>query len=92
MTGNYAMRKLTEQDLVAVVGTTYKGYTILQARVKGGIYTDSDHYGIVLAQSESEKGLFVTWQWHLQDEKPTYYWGHYEADPKAALADYEARE
>lgn len=84
------MRKLTEQDFTAIIGTVEHGYIIERARVKEGIYTDSDHYGIVLGRGEKE-GLYVTWQFHLEGETPTYYWGHYIADPEAALADYETR-
>jgi len=86
------MRKLTEQDLTALIGTVQSGYTIRRARVKEGTFSDSDHYGIVLAECESESGLWVTWQFHLEDEKPSIYWGHYLESEETALADYEARE
>ena len=85
------MRKLTGADINNLIGTTNAGYTIERARVKGGKYSDSDHYGIVLARSENEK-LFVTWQFHLDNEMPSYYWGHFIADADKAIADYESRE
>lgn len=85
------MRKLTENDITAIIGTTESGYKILKARVKGGGFSDSDHYGIVLGQNG--RGHMVTWQFHLlEDEKPTYYWGHYLMEKhEAALEDYETR-
>ena len=84
------MRKLTEQDLTTLIGTVQSGYTIRRARVKEGTFSDSDHYGIVLAKSEC--GSWVTWQFHLDDEKPSIYWGHYLETEETALADYEARQ
>ena len=86
------MRKLTEQDLAAIIGTAQAGYVIQRARVKAGIYTDSDHYGIALGHCE-KTGLNVTWQWHLdENEKPSVYWGHYIKCPEKALQDYEERK
>jgi hypothetical protein len=84
------MRKLTDRDLTAIIGTEQSGYTIQRARVKDGEFSDSDHYGIALARSES--GRWVTWQFHLDaDEKPDFYWGRYITDPEAAEKDYEIR-
>ena len=83
------MRKLTEQDMAAVIGTAHCGYTIEQARVKTGEFSDSDHYGIVLARSD--KGYWVTWQFHLIDEQPSYYWGRYITGPEEAIKDFETR-
>ena len=83
------MRKLTEQDLTAIVGTAHKGYIIKMARVKQGNFSDSDHYGIVLGVDEEDR--CVTWQFHLVDEKPEYYWGHYIDNKGDALVDYRAR-
>jgi hypothetical protein len=85
------MRKLTEQDLAAIIGGVVEGYTIEKARIKGGEFTDSDHYGIVLGKDSS--GDYVTWQFHLIDEKPNVYWGHYFAqDRDAAVRDFNARK
>ena len=85
------MRKLTEQDIAAIVGTSCESFTIEQARVKGGQYSDSDHYGIALGKSES--GNYVTWWFHLEDEKPSFYWGHYFMENlEAAIQDYSTRE
>ena len=85
------MRKLTEQDLAAIIGKEESGYIIKQARVKRGTFTDSDHYGIALGQNR-HTGLYVTWQFHLEDERPSFYWGHYIENPDTALQDYETRE
>ena len=83
------MRKLTENDLTAIVGTVNAGYTILRARVKDGSYSDSDHYGIALARNA--KGNCVTWQFHIEGETPEMYWGRYAANEESAVADYETR-
>ena len=84
------MRRLTEADFQAITGTVQNGYTIKQARAKGGNYSDSDHYGIILGVNS--KGSWVTWQFHLDEEKPSIYWGHYIDGEADALADYEARQ
>jgi hypothetical protein len=84
------MRKLNEQDLAAIVGTTQKGYTILEARVKDGYFSDSDHFGIVLGRNDS--GHHVTWQFHIDEEELSFYWGHYIEDAEAALDDYKTRD
>lgn len=84
------MRKLTEQDLANLIGTVNAGFTIKRARVKGGRFTDSDHYGIVLARNAI--GTFATWQFHLEDETPSYYWGHFIEDKQTAVSDYETRQ
>jgi len=84
------MRKLTEQDINGVISTINSNYTIKKARVKGGEFSDSDHYGIVLAQNKN--GDFVTWQFHLIDEIPSFYWGHYHMNNEtAAIDDFETR-
>ena len=83
------MRKLTESDLTAIVGTVNSGYTILRARVKDGSYSDSDNYGIVLARNA--KGSYVTWQFHLEGDTPELYWGHFVDNEESAVADYESR-
>jgi len=85
------MRKLTNEDIAGVIGTKNANCTIEKARVKGGEFIDSDHYGIVLAQSES--GNFITWQFHLVDGKPEYYWGHYfMVNGAAAVKDFKTRD
>jgi hypothetical protein len=83
------MRKITEQDLTALIGTVQSGYTIEKARVKGGKFSDSDHYGIILGRSEG--GNWVTWQFHIEDGEISVYWGHYTESEEKALADYEER-
>lgn len=94
------MRKLTEQDIAAIIGTKNAGYTVTQARVKGGDFIDSDHYGVALAVCEA-KTMIVTWIWHLEaDEngtesaRPTFYWGHYfdSIKEEAAQEDYYTRQ
>jgi len=54
------IRKLTEHDISAIIGTNVDGYTIENARIKGGRFTDSDHYGILLGKNAI--GNYVTWQ------------------------------
>jgi hypothetical protein len=85
------MRKLTEEDLDMIVGTSVKGYVIARARIKSGKFSDSDHYGILLGKDEA--GRCVTWQYHLTEDAPTVYWGHYfDKDEIAAIMDYNARD
>jgi hypothetical protein len=86
------MRKLTEQDISSIIGTTVKGYVIDNARIKGGRFSDSDHYGIVFGRSL--EGYYVTWQFHLdENEQPSVYWGHYFMENRdAAIHDYDTRE
>lgn len=83
------MRKLTQQDLDNLIGKTYNGYMILKARIKGGEFSDSDHYGIALGRNS--RSLYVTWQFHLDGEAPDFYWGHYLDNEAAAVADYNSR-
>jgi hypothetical protein len=83
------MNKLTANDINALVGTINSGYTIERARVKGGKFSDSDCYGIVLGKNKV--GMYVTWQFHFVDGNPDYYWGHYFEDKEPAVADYEVR-
>lgn len=84
------MHKLTEQDLLSIVGVANAGYTVENARMKGGEFTDSDHYGIALAKSQS--GRYATWQFHFEDGEPDFYWGHYFLSREVAIQDYETRE
>ena len=86
------MRKLTDDDLTAIIGTDICGYRVEAARVKRGEFTDTDHYGIILAVSA--EGYHVTWEFHiLDDNTPKAYWGRYHMeDMKTALKDYETRD
>lgn len=86
------MRKLTDNDLAEIVGSTIQGYQIEDARIKRGNFIDSDHYGIVLGKSEQEN--YVTWQFHLlEDETVSVYWGHYFMENReAAVRDFNTRD
>jgi len=85
------MRRLTKYDLAKIIDSTVKGYIIDDARVKDGEFSDSDHYGILLGRSKS--GNYVTWQFHLEDEEPSVYWGHYfMEDRDAAIKDFNTRK
>ena len=85
------MRKLTEHDIQDVTGSTIAGYRVEAARIKDGPFTDSDHYGFVLARNAC--GHYVTWQFHLlDDDSVTAYWGHYfQEDRAAAVRDFDNR-
>ena len=84
------LKKLTEQDFTAIIGTIESGYTIQRARYKGGRFSDSDCYGIALAKNEL--GNWVTWEFKIDsDENPDFYWGHYIPSEADALKDYEVR-
>ena len=85
------MRKLTERDIQDVTGQGVEGYRIESARVKSGPFTDSDHYGFILARNAC--GSYVTWQFHLlEDGAVSAYWGHYFGnDRDAAVRDFGTR-
>jgi hypothetical protein len=86
------MRKLTDNDLVNITGSTVEGYHVESVRVKRGNCTDSDHYGIMLGKNAC--GYYVTWQFHLdENDAPNVYWGHYlMEDREAAVHDYNTRD
>ena len=84
------MRRLTEQDIAAILGRTISGYCVEAAKIKRGPFTDSDHYGIILGRNS--RGGYVTWEFHLlDDESVSVYWGHYITEREEALRYYEAR-
>ena len=84
------MRKLTEQDIAHITGSTLHGYHVEAAKIKNGPFIDSNHYGIILGQNS--KGKYVTWEFHLMnDESISVYWGHYIQDREEALRDFNSR-
>ena len=84
------MRRLTDEDIDKIKGSTINGYYVEAAKVKKGPFIDSDHYGVILGKNA--KGEYVTWEFHLKDdESVSVYWGHYIADREEALRDYNAR-
>ena len=85
------MRKLTDQDLSRIIGTTHNGYKIEGTRIKRGPFSDSDHYGIMLGKNE--KDLYVSWQFHFEENgELSVYWGHYTENRDDALRDYNTRD
>ena len=85
------MRKLTDEDLKRIIGTIQNGYTVERTRIKQSTFTDSDHYGIMLAVDS--KGNYVTWQFHIdEDEELSVYWGHYMESREGAIRDYDTRD
>jgi hypothetical protein len=87
---NKMLKKLTERDFTAIIGTAQNGYTIERARYKGSRFSDSDCYGIALAVNKI--GNWVTWEFKIDgDEAPDFYWGHYIPNAEDALKDYEVR-
>lgn len=86
------MRKLTEDDLAKIAGSTISGYLVEDARVKNGPFYDSDHYGFILGRNDA--GQYVTWQFHLlEDGSVSAYWGHYfMEDREAAVRDFYTRD
>lgn len=85
------MRKLAQRDIQGIIGYTIEGYCIEAARIKSGPFTDSDHYGFILARNAH--GSYVTWQFHLlEDGAVSAYWGHYFGnDRDAAVRDFDTR-
>ena len=86
------MRKLTDKDMTNIAGATIQGYHVEGVRIKRGSFSDSDHYGIILGRND--KGNYVTWQFHLdEDESVNAYWGYYFGEDKdAALRDFDTRD
>ena len=85
------MRRLTDEDLARIIGTTQSGYTIEYARIKRGTFSDSDCYGIMLGRSED--ALYVSWQFHIEDDgELSIYWGHYMEQQGDAIRDYNTRD
>ena len=86
------MRKLTDNDLKNIAGSTVQGHYVEDVRITRGQFSDSDHYGVILGQSE--KGCYVTWAFHLdEDDKVSVYWGHYFiCDRDAAIRDFNTRD
>ena len=86
------MRKLTEDDLGRIAGSTVSGYLVEDARIKNGPFHDSDHYGYLLGRNAA--GQYVTWQFHLlEDGSVSAYWGHYfMEDREAAVRDFYTRD
>ena len=85
------MRKLTDKDIADILGSKNNGYTVIKAKAKSNnSFTDSDNYGIVYGKNE--KGMFVIWQFHLdENDEPNYYWGFYTECEDSALENYDSR-
>jgi hypothetical protein len=63
------------------------GYAIIRRVTLGGIE-------IVLGESTSESGNYVTWRRtpaHEHHGRPEYYWGHYFNNKSRAMADFDSR-
>lgn len=63
------------------------GYAIIRRETIGGIE-------IVLGESTSESGMYVTWRRtpaHEHHSKPEYYWGHYFNSKIRAMSDFDSR-
>lgn len=80
------MRKITKSDLEKIIGTSICGFCIEKARRKND---NSDCYGIALAKND--RGVYVTWQFHFDDEI-SVYWGHYTENYEMALQDFYDRD
>ena len=80
------MRKITKSDLEKIIGTSISGFCIEKARRKND---NSDCYGIALGKND--RGVYVTWQFHFDDEI-SVYWGHYTEKLEVALRDFYCRD
>lgn len=63
------------------------GYAIIRRETISGIE-------IVLGESTSESGMYVTWRRtpaHEHQGKPEYYWGHYFNSKSRAVTDFDSR-
>ncbi len=84
------MRKLTDDNLAQIVGSSIQGYHIEAAKIKNGPFADSDHYGVLLGKNSRD--MYVTWEFHLrEDGSVSAYWGHYIQDREEALRDFKTR-
>lgn len=84
------MRRLSEQDIANITGSTIKGYHVIAAKVKKGPFIGSDHYGIILGKNTRDE--YVTWEFHLKDDESlAVYWEHFIMDREEALRDFNAR-
>ena len=84
------MRRLTEQDISNITGTTIKGYRVVAAKVQRMPCADSDNYGIILGRNAQNQ--YVTWEFHLlEDDTVFVYWAHYIMEQEEALRDFRAR-
>lgn len=86
------MRRLTDEDLTTIAGTTIQGYHIEGMRIKRGSFSDSDNYGIILGRNS--ENYYVTWQFHLlDDDSISVYWGHYFMEKRVAtIRDFHSRD
>lgn len=86
------MRRLTDQDLINIAGSTIQGYHVEGVRFKRGTESDSGNYGIILGRDS--QNYYVTWQFHLLDDgSVSAYWGHYHGENReTALKDFNTRD
>ena len=86
------MRKITDNDIPNIIGTTVNGYHVEAVRIKQGELPDSDNYGYILGKNAN--GHYVTWQFHLdENDKPHVYWGRYFTGKiKDSINDYNSRD
>lgn len=88
------LEKLTKEILAGLIVKKYAGHIITNTRLKGGNYSDSDCYGVILARKDM--GVygtqFATWEFNLRDGELNGYWGHYFMDEEKAMKDYRERE
>ncbi|MCM1062515.1 MAG: DpnD/PcfM family protein [Eubacterium sp.] len=80
------MQKITKSDLEKIIGTLICGFCIEKVRRKND---NSDSYGIALGKND--RGVYVTWQFHFDDEI-SVYWGHYTSKHEVALRDFYCRD
>lgn len=80
------MRKIVDADLKGLIGSSICGFRIEKTRRKS---SDSDCYGIALGKND--RNVYVTWQFHFNDDLSVYR-GHYTENPDVALQDYYNRD
>ena len=81
------MKNITDSDLENIIGSSICGFRIEKARRKN---SDSGCYGIVLGKNN--RNVYVTWQFHFDDDEILTYWDHYTEKYKAALRDFYNRD
>lgn len=84
------MRTITNSDLKGIIGTSICGFRIENARIKNGECCDFNNYGILLGKND--RGVYVTWQFHFNENELSVYWGHYTEKHEIALQDFYSRD
>ena len=87
-----AMRKLTEQDMFNIAGSTIQGFYVEYIKIKGSKFTENNQYGIILGKNI--ENCYVTWQFHINENEEVIVYSerYFKEDKEAALQDFYNRD